>query len=207
VARVAEIPSLPRATLSGPTTVKACAGALARAIGGPRNRLTGIINVSRALRRFRLAEFGRPILHQPGSQGLPSRRAKWEPLLALRAQRSRIRRGARSGSPASAAPSRAWYLARPRRRSSVFLSSQACTPASTSSVTSQAILVRRVIAKIKELKEQKRLTVLMAEQNFNQAIKIADRAYVMVHGQIEFEGKTAAELADNPMIKRYYLGG
>ena len=68
------------------------------------------------------------------------------------------------------------------------------------------ILVTRVIAKIKELKEHKGLTVLMAEQNFNQAIKIADRAYVMVHGRIEFEGKSAAELHDNPMIKRYYLG-
>jgi branched-chain amino acid transport system ATP-binding protein len=68
------------------------------------------------------------------------------------------------------------------------------------------ILVSRVIAKIKELKEQRGLTVLMAEQNFNQAIKIADRVYVMVHGQIEFEGENAAEVADNPMIKRYYLG-
>jgi branched-chain amino acid transport system ATP-binding protein len=68
------------------------------------------------------------------------------------------------------------------------------------------ILVSRVIAKIKELKERKRLTVLMAEQNFNQAIKVADRAYVMVHGRIEFEGRSAAELQDNPMIKRYYLG-
>ena len=68
------------------------------------------------------------------------------------------------------------------------------------------ILVSRVIAKIKELKERKRLTVLMAEQNFNQAIRVADRAYVMVHGRIEFEGKSAAELQDNPMIKRYYLG-
>jgi branched-chain amino acid transport system ATP-binding protein len=67
------------------------------------------------------------------------------------------------------------------------------------------ILVSRVIAKIKELKEERGLTVLMAEQNFNQAIKVADRAYVMVHGRIEFEGDTA-ELADNPMIKRYYLG-
>ena len=38
----------------------------------------------------------------------------------------------------------------------------------------------------------------MAEQNFNQAIKIADRAYVMVHGRIEFEGKSAAELAGQP---------
>jgi branched-chain amino acid transport system ATP-binding protein len=67
------------------------------------------------------------------------------------------------------------------------------------------ILVSRVIAKIKELKERRGLTILMAEQNFNQAIKIADRAYVMVHGRIEFEGDTAA-LSANPMIKRYYLG-
>ena len=73
-------------------------------------------------------------------------------------------------------------------------------------LASPPILVSRVIAKIKELKERKRLTVLMAEQNFNQAIKVADRAYVMVHGRIEFEGRSAAELQDNPMIKRYYLG-
>jgi branched-chain amino acid transport system ATP-binding protein len=68
------------------------------------------------------------------------------------------------------------------------------------------ILVSQMIAKIKELKELKNLTVLMAEQNFNQAIKIADRGYVIVHGQIEFEGKTAAELANNEMIKQLYLG-
>ena len=68
------------------------------------------------------------------------------------------------------------------------------------------ILVSRMIAKIKELKEQRNLTVLMAEQNFNQAIKIADRGYVIVHGEIEFEGKTAADLANNDTIKQYYLG-
>jgi branched-chain amino acid transport system ATP-binding protein len=68
------------------------------------------------------------------------------------------------------------------------------------------ILVSRMIAKIKELKEQRNLTVLMAEQNFNQAIKIADRGYVIVHGEIEFEGKTAADLANNEIIKQYYLG-
>jgi ABC-type branched-subunit amino acid transport system ATPase component len=37
----------------------------------------------------------------------------------------------------------------------------------------------------------------MAEQNFNQAIKVADRAYVMVYGRVEFEGKSAAGLQDN----------
>ncbi|MGB8437045.1 MAG: ABC transporter ATP-binding protein [Burkholderiales bacterium] len=68
------------------------------------------------------------------------------------------------------------------------------------------ILVSRMIAKIKELKDQRNLTVLMAEQNFNQAIKIADRGYIIVHGQIEFEGKSATELRDNDMIKQYYLG-
>ena len=68
------------------------------------------------------------------------------------------------------------------------------------------ILVSRMIAKIKELKDQRNLTVLMAEQNFNQAIKIADRGYVIVHGEIEFEGKTAADLANNEIIKQYYLG-
>ena len=68
------------------------------------------------------------------------------------------------------------------------------------------ILVSRMIAKIKELKDQRHLTVLMAEQNFNQAIKIADRGYVIVHGEIEFEGKTAGDLANNEIIKQYYLG-
>ena len=68
------------------------------------------------------------------------------------------------------------------------------------------ILVSRVIAKIKELKEQYQLTVLMAEQNFHQAIKIADRGYIIVHGQIAFEGRTTQELSENTLVKEYYLG-
>ena len=68
------------------------------------------------------------------------------------------------------------------------------------------ILVSRMIAKIKELKEDRNLTILMAEQNFKQAIKIADRGYIIVHGQIEFEGKSTADLENNDMIKQYYLG-
>ena len=67
-------------------------------------------------------------------------------------------------------------------------------------------LVSHMIEKIRELKDKKNLTVLMAEQNFNQAIKIADRGYIIVHGEIEFVANSAAELADNEMIKQYYLG-
>ena len=68
------------------------------------------------------------------------------------------------------------------------------------------ILVSRMIAKIKELKEKRNLTLLMAEQNFNQAIRVADRGYIIVHGEIVFEGKTVADLEQNDLIKRYYLG-
>ena len=68
------------------------------------------------------------------------------------------------------------------------------------------ILVSSTISKIKELKERYGLTVLMAEQNFHQAIRIANRGYIIVHGEIVFEGKTVAELEQNELVKNYYLG-
>jgi branched-chain amino acid transport system ATP-binding protein len=67
-------------------------------------------------------------------------------------------------------------------------------------------LVSRTIDKIRELKEEYKLTVLMAEQNFPQAVRIADRGYVIVHGQIAFEGRSASELNNNELIKKFYLG-
>ena len=74
------------------------------------------------------------------------------------------------------------------------------------SVGLSPLLVKTVIGKIKELKERFGLTVLMAEQNFQQAVRIADRGYVIVHGKIEFEGASREALADNEMIKKLYLG-
>jgi branched-chain amino acid transport system ATP-binding protein len=67
------------------------------------------------------------------------------------------------------------------------------------------ILVSHTIVTIKQLKERYGLTVLMAEQNFHQAIRIADRGYLIVHGEIVFGG-SVAELQQNPVIKNYYLG-
>jgi len=69
------------------------------------------------------------------------------------------------------------------------------------------ILVSRVMSKIKELKDQRGLTVLMAEQNFHQATRICDRGYVIVNGRIAFEGKDAEALRNNELIKAYYLSG
>ena len=68
------------------------------------------------------------------------------------------------------------------------------------------ILVIHTIDKIKELKESYRLTVLMAEQNFNQAIRIADRGYVIVHGRIEYQGGSREDLANNELIHKLYMG-
>ena len=68
------------------------------------------------------------------------------------------------------------------------------------------LLVARTIDAIKELKDHYQLTVLMAEQNFTQAIRIADRGYVIVHGKIAFEGRSMDELNNNDLIKKFYLG-
>ena len=68
------------------------------------------------------------------------------------------------------------------------------------------VLVSRTIDAIKQLKDHYQLTVLMAEQNFAQALRIADRGYVIVHGKIEFEGHSADELNDNDLIRKFYLG-
>ena len=49
------------------------------------------------------------------------------------------------------------------------------------------------------------VTLLLSEQNFHQAIRIADRGYIIVHGEIVFEGNVA-ELEQNDLVKNYYLG-
>ncbi len=68
------------------------------------------------------------------------------------------------------------------------------------------MLVSRTIDAIAEMKARYHLTVLMAEQNFTQAIRIANRGYVIVHGKIAFEGRSMEELNNNDLIKKFYLG-
>jgi branched-chain amino acid transport system ATP-binding protein len=75
------------------------------------------------------------------------------------------------------------------------------------SVGLSPLLVSQTIAKIGELKQRVGLTVLMAEQNFNQAIRIADRGYIIVHGEIAVAARSVDELKANDIVKRLYLGG
>ena len=75
------------------------------------------------------------------------------------------------------------------------------------SVGLSPLLVSQTISKIGELNRQLGLTVLMAEQNFNQAIRIASRGYIIVHGEIVVAADSVDELRSNDIVKRLYLGG
>jgi branched-chain amino acid transport system ATP-binding protein len=68
------------------------------------------------------------------------------------------------------------------------------------------ILVARMIDKIGELSSALGLTVLMAEQNFEQATRIANRGYVLVHGQVVLAADSVADLRSNDVVRRLYLG-
>ena len=74
------------------------------------------------------------------------------------------------------------------------------------SVGLSPVLVKQMIDTIGELKRRFGLTVLMAEQNFHQASRIADRGYLIVQGAIAFEGRNLAELQNSELVKSYYLG-
>lgn len=73
------------------------------------------------------------------------------------------------------------------------------------SVGLSPLLVSQTISRIQELKSRYQLTVLMAEQNFNQAIRIADHGYVIVHGEIVFSGDVDT-LKENKLVRSFYLG-
>jgi branched-chain amino acid transport system ATP-binding protein len=67
------------------------------------------------------------------------------------------------------------------------------------------LLVDRIFEVIGHLQEQG-VTILLVEQNAYQALRIADRAYVLETGQIKLAGP-ARELATNDEVKKAYLGG
>ena len=50
------------------------------------------------------------------------------------------------------------------------------------------------------------LTIFLVEQNVRQALKIAERAYVLETGRIVLEG-SGRELLDEPKVQEAYLGG
>ena len=44
------------------------------------------------------------------------------------------------------------------------------------------------------------------KQQWDAALRIADRGYVIVHGKIAFAGNSVDELNNNDLIRKFYLG-
>ncbi|WP_282342302.1 MULTISPECIES: ABC transporter ATP-binding protein [Pseudomonas] len=67
------------------------------------------------------------------------------------------------------------------------------------------IVVKQIFSTLREL-AQTGMTIFLVEQNANHALRLSDRAYVMVTGQIRMSG-TGQELLTNPEVREAYLGG
>ena len=68
------------------------------------------------------------------------------------------------------------------------------------------LIVRQIFSAIRDLNEKEGLTVLLVEQNANQALRLAHRGYVLVNGRITLRG-SGQELLAMPEVRDAYLGG
>ena len=66
------------------------------------------------------------------------------------------------------------------------------------------LVVKQIFQILRELTQQG-MTLFLVEQNAHHALKLSDRAYVMVNGQIQLTG-TGRELLNNPEVRNAYLG-
>jgi branched-chain amino acid transport system ATP-binding protein len=67
------------------------------------------------------------------------------------------------------------------------------------------IIVKQIFKVLQEVASTG-MTIFLVEQNANHALKLADRGYVMVNGEIRMKG-TGQELLVNPEVREAYLGG
>jgi branched-chain amino acid transport system ATP-binding protein len=67
------------------------------------------------------------------------------------------------------------------------------------------IIIQQIFDIIEQLRRDG-VTIFLVEQNANQALKLADRAYVLENGHIVMQG-SGEELLVNPKVRDAYLGG
>jgi branched-chain amino acid transport system ATP-binding protein len=68
------------------------------------------------------------------------------------------------------------------------------------------LIVKQIFDAIRELNRTEGLTVFLVEQNAFGALKLANRGYVMVNGNVTLSG-SGAELLANPEVRAAYLEG
>ena len=67
-------------------------------------------------------------------------------------------------------------------------------------------LVNQIFLAIKNINKEKKVTIFLVEQNAKKALELADRAYVLVNGEVTIKG-TGQELLKNQDIQAAYLEG
>ncbi len=67
------------------------------------------------------------------------------------------------------------------------------------------IIIVQIFDIIKKINKEQNTTIFLVEQNANQALQIADRAYVIENGKIILSDKADA-LLKNPDVQKAYLG-
>ena len=67
------------------------------------------------------------------------------------------------------------------------------------------IVVKQIFQILRDLASEG-MTIFLVEQNAKHALKLSDRAYVMVTGEIRLSG-TGQELLEDPSVRSAYLGG
>ncbi len=66
-------------------------------------------------------------------------------------------------------------------------------------------LVEEIFEIIKELNEKEQVTILLAEQNTNMALRYSQYGYILENGRVVMDGD-ASELLQNEDVKEFYLG-
>nr|WP_067292588.1 ABC transporter ATP-binding protein [Marinobacterium profundum] len=67
------------------------------------------------------------------------------------------------------------------------------------------IIIQQIFQIIQKLRDDG-VTIFLVEQNANQALKIADRGYVLENGRVVLSG-SGADLLDDENVRKAYLGG
>ena len=66
------------------------------------------------------------------------------------------------------------------------------------------MVVKQIFDVIRDINQRQSMTIFLVEQNAYHALKLANRAYVMVNGRITLQG-TGAELLADAEVRAAYL--
>ena len=67
-------------------------------------------------------------------------------------------------------------------------------------------IVQEVLAKIHEIRVQLGMTILLVEQNVGQALKVTDRAVVLINGEVALTEENPKDLLSNLKLEKLFLG-